>query len=71
MCVAVPSRIVAIEGPTAIVDVAGSRVKARVDLLEGAKVGDYVLVHAGFAITVVDEDEAKETLAVMREVGLL
>ena len=41
------------------------------DVLPEAAVGDYVLVHAGFAITIVDEDEALETLEVMKEVGLI
>ena len=71
MCVAVPSKIVAIDGNTAIVEVTGSRSSARLDLIEDAQVGDYVLVHAGFAITKVDADEAQETLALMSEVGLI
>lgn len=71
MCVAVPSKIVAIEGNTAIVEVTGSRSSARLDLIEDAQVGDYVLVHAGFAISKVDADEAQETLGLMSEVGLI
>lgn len=71
MCVAIPSKIVAIEGDTATVEVTGSRSTARVDLIEGAQVGDYVLVHAGFAITKLDPEEARETLALMSEVGLI
>ena len=71
MCVAVPSKIVEIEDTTAVVEVTGTRVKARLDVLPEAKVGDYVLVHAGFAITIVDEEEALETLQVMKEVGLI
>jgi hydrogenase expression/formation protein HypC len=42
-----------------------------VDLLTGVKVGDYVLIHAGFAITIMDEDQALETLQIMEEVGIL
>ncbi|MGD9497538.1 MAG: HypC/HybG/HupF family hydrogenase formation chaperone [Armatimonadota bacterium] len=71
MCVAIPSRIVAIEGETATVEVTGTRSSARLDLLEDAQVGDYVLVHAGFAITRLDREEAEETLALMSEVGLI
>lgn len=71
MCVAVPSRIIAIDDNTATVEVSGTRIKARLDVLPQAKVGDYVLIHAGFAITVLEEKEALETLAVMKEVGLL
>lgn len=71
MCVAIPSKIVAIEDNTATVEVTGSRSTARVDLIEDAQVGDYVLVHAGFAITKLDPEEARETLALMSEVGLI
>lgn len=71
MCVAIPSKIVAIEGDTATVEVTGSRSTARMDLIEDAQVGDYVLVHAGFAITKLDLEEARETLALMSEVGLI
>ncbi|MEA3401898.1 MAG: HypC/HybG/HupF family hydrogenase formation chaperone [Armatimonadota bacterium] len=71
MCVAIPSKIVEIEGAVATVDVGGSRSTARVDLIDDAQVGDYVLVHAGFAITTVDPEHARETLALMDEVGLL
>ncbi len=71
MCVAIPARIVQIEDDTATVDIGGSQSTARVDLIEEVAVGDYVLVHAGFAITVVDEEHARETLALLREAGLL
>ncbi len=71
MCVAIPSKIVEIEGATAIVEVGGSRILARLDLVEGAKVGDYVLVHAGFAITLLDAEDARETLSLMKEVGIV
>ena len=71
MCVAIPSKIVEIVGGTAIAEVGGQKVKARVDLLAGVKVGDYVLIHAGFAITIMDEDQALETLQIMEEVGIL
>lgn len=71
MCVAIPSKIVEIEGATATVEVGGSRILARLDLVEGAKVGDYVLVHAGFAITLLDAEDARETLSLMKEVGIV
>ncbi len=71
MCVAVPAKIVQIEEDSATVEIGGSESKARLDLLEDVKVGDYVLVHAGFAITTVDEDHARETLDLLREVGML
>jgi len=71
MCVAVPSRIVEIDGVTATVEVGGARVSARLDLVEGARVGDYALVHAGFVITLLEAEDARETLALMREAGIV
>lgn len=71
MCVAIPAKIVEIEGNTATVDVGGNHSSARIDLIDEVVVGDYVLVHAGFAITSVDAEEAEETLALMREVGMI
>jgi hydrogenase expression/formation protein HypC len=70
MCLAVPGKISAIEGRTGTIDYGGglSR-KAALDLLPGAKAGDYVLVHAGYAISRLDEAEAEETLKIIREMG--
>ena len=69
MCLAIPGKIVDIEikKQSATVDYgSGTKRKANVSLVE-VKIGDYVLVHAGFAIQVLDEKEAKETLALFRE----
>lgn len=71
MCVAIPSKVVKIEDNVATVELGGNRSTARIDLIEDVKVGDYVLVHAGFAISTVEEEYAKETLAMLREVGML
>lgn len=68
MCLGIPGRIIEIKGVTATVDVAGTRKDANLRLLDGAKVGDYVIIHAGFAIEKIDEDKAKETLALIEEV---
>lgn len=63
MCVAVPTKVVSVEDDTAVVDVSGARRAVSLLLLEDkVNVGDYVLVHAGFAIRKIDEDYAKETL---------
>ena len=67
MCLAVPTRIEAIDGDTAVVSLGGARAKAILTLTPEAKVGDWVLVHAGYAITVVDEADARETFAILRE----
>lgn len=71
MCVAVPAQIESIEGQKATVNLAGARADVAVTLTPEAGVGDYVLVHAGFAITKIDAEEAEETLALMSEVGLI
>jgi hydrogenase expression/formation protein HypC len=69
MCLAIPGKIVEIDRKkqNATVDYgSGTRRKANVSLVE-VSLGDYVLVHAGFAIQVLDEKEAEETLALFRE----
>ncbi len=68
MCVALPVRLVKVEGQRGIGELGGSTVKMRLDLLPEAEVGDYVLVHAGFAIQQVDEEEAQETLRLLQAI---
>ena len=70
MCVAVPTKIEAIDGSKATVSLAGARAQVAIDLVPEARVGDYVLIHAGFALTIVDEADAKETFAILRELGI-
>jgi hydrogenase expression/formation protein HypC len=67
MCLAVPARIVELANDQAIVDAMGNRFDARTTLLPEAKVGDIVLVHAGFAIALIDEGEAKETWELIQQ----
>jgi hydrogenase expression/formation protein HypC len=62
MCLAIPGKIVIINDNIAQVDVAGIVKEASLQLVPDAKIGDYVLLHAGFAIQMLDEDEALETL---------
>lgn len=69
MCLAVPARIVARTELTATVAVSGVTRAVSLMLLPDARVGDYVLVHAGFAIQTVDEAEARETLALFAEMA--
>jgi len=61
MCLAVPAKIVEMENDKAVVDALGNRWNIRTTLTPGVKMGDIVLIHAGFAITKVDEEEAKKT----------
>lgn len=68
MCLAVPSRIIEMNGGVAKVDVDGVVREASLMLLDDAKIGDYVIVHAGFAISKVDEEAALQTLEDMRTI---
>ena len=67
MCYAIPGRILEVAGDSAVVDFDGVRKRANVSLIEGAKVGEYVLVHAGFAIERLSRQSAKESLSLIRE----
>ena len=67
MCLAIPSRITKIENNMATIDVEGVQREASLLLLEDARVGDYVIVHAGFAISKLDQAAAQETLDILRE----
>ncbi|NCO67699.1 MAG: HypC/HybG/HupF family hydrogenase formation chaperone [Nitrospirae bacterium CG_4_10_14_0_8_um_filter_41_23] len=69
MCLAIPSKIIRIENSTAIIDVYGAQRDISLLLLEegSVNVGDYVLVHAGFAIQKIEEDIAKETLGLFKK----
>jgi hydrogenase expression/formation protein HypC len=67
MCLAIPSRIIKIQDNMATIDVEGVQRQASLLLLEDARVGDYVIVHAGFAIQKLDEASAQETLDLLRE----
>ncbi len=69
MCLAIPARIIELEGDKAVVDAMGNRFKAKTTLLPDAKLGDLVLVHAGFAISLVDEEEAKETWQLFEQIN--
>ena len=69
MCLAIPARIVELEGDKAIVDAMGNRFRARTTLLEDTKIGDLVLIHAGFAISKVDEEEARKTWNLIAEIN--
>jgi hydrogenase expression/formation protein HypC len=66
MCLAVPGRILSIEGKDAQVDFGGVTRVTNISMVE-ASVGDYVIIHAGFAIQMVDEEEAKETIKLWEE----
>ena len=69
MCLAVPARIIEKEGDKAVADAMGNRWNIRVTLTPDIEVGDIVLVHAGYAITKVDEQEAQKTWELFEEIA--
>ncbi len=72
MCLAIPGKIVEIvdaENHLAKVEVGGVRRNVNTALLDDANIGDYVLIHVGFAMSKVDEQEAEETLRILQELG--
>jgi len=71
MCLAIPSKIVKIEHNMGIIDVEGVKKEVSLLLIEDPRMGDYVIVHAGFAIQKIDEAEAKESLKILREMASL
>lgn len=68
MCLAVPGKIEKIDGKTATVNFGGVKKQVGMDLLTKAKVGEYVIVHAGYAIQIIEEQDAKETLKLFAEI---
>lgn len=72
MCLALPARVVALlDGDQAQVDLGGVRKSVSIALTPGAAVGDYVIVHVGHAIGLVDPDEAQRTLALFAEMAAI
>ena len=66
MCLAIPMKVLEVKGNTALVEQGGVSKEVRIDFLDGVKPGDYVLIHAGFAIERIRPDEAEETLRLIR-----
>ena len=69
MCLAIPAKIISIDGTNAEVEIGGVGRTISLWLLPEAEVGNYVYLHAGFAISVVDEAEALESLSLLRELA--
>ena len=69
MCLAVPARVKSIHDHEAEVEIGGTSYRASIWLTPDVKVGDYVLLHTGYAINVIDEEEAQETLRMLREIS--
>ena len=71
MCLAIPTRIKSIDGENAQVEIGSVERKISLVFTPEAKVGDYVIVHTGFALSVLDETEAQETLRMFAEIEAL
>jgi len=72
MCLAIPAQVVELrDGDNALVDLAGVRKEISLALVEGVVVGDYVIVHVGYALNKLDPEEAEKTLKLFAEMGEL
>ena len=69
MCLSIPAEIISIEGNQAKVSIGGTTVYAGLQLIETPKVGEYVLIHSGFAIEKISQEEAAEQLLRLKELG--
>ena len=70
MCLGIPAKVIEVDNShQGKVDYLGTKIKANFALLEEVKAGDWVILHAGYAISKLDEQEAKETLALLREIA--
>jgi hydrogenase expression/formation protein HypC len=67
MCLSIPGKVIAIEGNIAKTSIGGTIIDAGLQLVDNVKVGDYILVHTGFAIQKIDEQEAIEQLHILDE----
>jgi hydrogenase expression/formation protein HypC len=71
MCISIPGKVISIEDSTATVSIQGNEYRVGLQMLEDVKIGDYVLVHAGFALQKISHQEAEETLKLLREMDNL
>ena len=70
MCLGIPMKVVKIEGDEGLVEAGGLKRRANFSLMKSVRVGDYILLHAGFAIEKVKEAEARKTLKALRSIRL-
>ena len=68
MCLALPMKIISVNEPEAVGEAGGLTQNIRIDFVNGVKPGDYVMVHAGFAIQKMNENEAEETIRILKEI---
>ena len=71
MCLAIPMKVVEIEGNKGIVEYTGIKREVGLELLEDVKINEWVIIHTGFAISKLNEEEAQETLSLLKEGGFI
>jgi len=69
MCLAIPMKLLERHGQSGIVEIGGVRKEVMLMLTPDARIDDYLIVHAGYALEILDEQEAERTLALLREMG--
>jgi hydrogenase expression/formation protein HypC len=69
MCLAIPAKVISVDGPTALVTIEDVEYRASILLLDNVVPGDFVMLHAGFAIEKVDAEDAAETLRLLNEIA--
>ena len=69
MCLAIPMKVIKIEGSRAVVELGGVKMTINLELLDNVKNGEYVIIHAGFAIQKVDDKEAEETIEILKQIA--
>ncbi len=71
MCLAIPALVTSIDGFQADVDIGGVTRRISIQLTPEVKTGDYVLLHTGYAINIIDQDEAEKTLELLKQISEL
>jgi hydrogenase expression/formation protein HypC len=69
MCLSIPAKIISVEGETATASVGGAIINVGLHMVDDVKAGDYVLVHTGFALQKISDEEAQETLKLIKELN--
>jgi hydrogenase expression/formation protein HypC len=69
MCLSIPAKIISVKGDTAEVSAGGALFNADVRMIENPSAGEYILLHAGFAIQKINENDAEDTLKLLREMN--
>ena len=71
MCLAIPAEVISIDQDNAVVSLGGIKKQISLTLVEDVKIGDFLLIHVGYALSKISPDEAQKTLAMFAEAGML